>query len=70
MGQRFIPDSYIFDRLTGRSRIMPNSLDIMAGFGNKKAYELMMNEYSSSWEAFPDYPDELDKIIKDSSFAH
>lgn len=66
MGQRFIPDSYIFDRLTGRSRIMPNSLDIMAGFGNKKAYELMMNEYSSSWEAFPDYPDELDKIIKEN----
>ncbi len=65
MGQRFVPDSYIFHRLTDSSRKMPNSLDIMAGFGNIKAYELMMNDYKSSWDSMPSYPDSLHKIIKE-----
>lgn len=67
MGQRFIPDSYIFHRLTSTERRMPNSLDIMAGFGNKKAYDLMMNEYKSSWAEYPTYPDTLNQIIKENN---
>jgi hypothetical protein len=67
MGQRFIPDSYIFHRLTNTERKMPNSLDIMAGFGNEKAYELMMNDYKASWEKFPSYPDTLKNIIEDNN---
>jgi hypothetical protein len=63
MGQRFIPDSYIFHRLTNFERRVPNSLDIMAGFGNEKAYELMMNQNRSSWENFLSYPDSLNRII-------
>lgn len=66
MGQRFIPDSYIFQRLTSTERKMPNCLDIMAGFGNKKAYELMMNEYKSSWTKYPKYKEELNQIIRES----
>lgn len=65
MGQRFVPDSDIFQRLTDTSRKMPNSLDIMAGFGNTKAQELMLNKYKSSWEKMPAYPDSLNKIINE-----
>lgn len=65
MGQRFIPDSYIFHRLTNKKRRMPNSLDIMAGFGNEKAYDLMMNDYKSSWENLISYPDSIHLIIKE-----
>ncbi len=66
MGQRFIPDSYIFHRLTNTERRMPNSLDIMAGFGNKKAYNLMMNECKSSWAGYPKYQETLNQIIKEN----
>jgi type II secretory pathway pseudopilin PulG len=66
MGQRFIPDSYIFHRLTSNKRKMPNSLDIMAGFGNEKAYDLMMNDYKSSWAEYPTYPDTLNQIIEEN----
>jgi hypothetical protein len=66
MGQRFIPDSYIFHRLTSTKRRMPNSLDVMAGFGNEKAYDLMMNDYKSSWAEYTTYPDTLNQIIKEN----
>lgn len=67
MGQRFVPDSHIFDRLTTEERKMPTSLDIMAGFGNKLAYKLMLNDYKDSWTKFPAYPDTLNQIIKDNN---
>ena len=56
MGQRFIPDSYVFDKLTSDKRRMPNSLDIMAAMGNEKAYKLMMTKLRDSWKSMPDYP--------------
>ncbi|WP_044212502.1 DUF3160 domain-containing protein [Flammeovirga sp. OC4] len=67
MGQRFIPDSEIFDRLTSPERMMPNSLDIMAGFGNEKAINLMMNDYKSSWDKYPKYKQKLDQIIEETN---
>ncbi|MFB6319870.1 DUF3160 domain-containing protein [Saccharicrinis sp. FJH54] len=68
MGQRFIPDSYIFHRLTNaRKRKMPNGLDIMAGFGNTTAKALMLNDFKASWEDFPVYPDTLAQIIKETN---
>jgi hypothetical protein len=66
MGQRFIPDSYIFDRLTDQKRRMPNSLDIMAAFGNKKAENLMMNDFKESWQSKADYPKILKKLKDDN----
>ncbi len=66
MGQRFVPDSYIFHRLTTNKRKVPKSLDIMAGFGNELAYELMLNKYKNSWSMFPAYPDTLEKIITEN----
>ena len=42
MGQRFIPDSYIFDRLTGYPwRFFPKGLDAMAILGSDKARSLL-----------------------------
>lgn len=68
MGQRFVPDSYVFDRLTVVDREkkyfrwFPNGLDVMAVFGSQSAKEIMLNEEKSSWEKWPLYPKELDKI--------
>ncbi len=67
MGQRFVPDSYVFHRLTDEKRKMPMSLDIMAAFGNDLAYKLMMNDFKSSWTNFPAYPDTLNKIISENN---
>jgi hypothetical protein len=42
MGQRFIPDSYMFQNLVYpavNDRFMPKSLDVMALLGSKRAYE-------------------------------
>lgn len=45
MGQRFIPDSYIFDKLTGYPwRFFPKSLDVMAILGSDEAKALLKEE--------------------------
>ncbi|WP_406658098.1 DUF3160 domain-containing protein [Methanolobus sp. ZRKC2] len=44
MGQRFIPDSYMFQNLVYPAvddRFMPKSLDVMALLGSEKAYEYL-----------------------------
>lgn len=66
MGQRFIPDSYIFHRLTNMKRMKPMGLDVMAAFGNRQAKELMLNTYKSSWEKFPAYPQIMDSLIAEN----
>lgn len=48
MGQRFIPDSYTFDRLTIPTvpgRLMPRGLDIMAVLGSERAQEILDQVY-------------------------
>jgi hypothetical protein len=48
MGQRFIPDSYMFDRLTAPTvsgRLMPRGLDIMAVLGSERAQEILDQVY-------------------------
>ncbi len=54
MGQRFVPDSYIFQRLcwdkvkydsTGRRRIMPKGLDVFAVLGSERAYQLLIPDF-------------------------
>ncbi|MCK4448386.1 MAG: DUF3160 domain-containing protein, partial [Candidatus Marinimicrobia bacterium] len=48
MGQRFIPDSYMFDRLTAPTvpgRLMPRGLDIMAVLGSEQAQEILDQVY-------------------------
>ncbi len=69
MGQRFIPDSYIFHRLTiidetrEYFRRFPNGLDVMAVFGSKRAKDIMLTELTGTWEWWPEYPQELERII-------
>ncbi|MCX5797646.1 MAG: DUF3160 domain-containing protein [Elusimicrobia bacterium] len=61
MGQRYIPDSDIFTRLTNMSRPMPKALDVMAGLGSELAADLMQDRYKDTWAQWPAYPEELKK---------
>lgn len=71
MGQRYIPDSEIMQRLVHlasldpyMARAFPKGLDVMAAFGSKPAKNLMLSRYKSDWQkGFPDYPKELEKLI-------
>jgi hypothetical protein len=69
MGQRFIPDSHIFQRLTiidrrrNYFRYFPNGLDVIAVFGSKKAKTLMLTELTATWEQWPEYPQEFERVI-------
>jgi len=68
MGQRYIPDSEIMQRLVkasieGESRLFPKGLDVMAVLGNRLAESLMLNDYKDDWQrGFPEYPKELEKL--------
>ena len=47
LGQRFIPDAYIFDQLTGYPwRPLPKGLDIMALLGSLRAKELLKEDFT------------------------
>ncbi|MFC1567022.1 DUF3160 domain-containing protein, partial [bacterium] len=64
MGQRYIPDSEIMQRLVKpRERVFPKGLDVMAAFGSRIAKELMLTTYKDDWKDFPKYPDELEDLI-------
>ncbi len=41
MGQRYIPDSEVLQRLTGDDRVMPTGLDVMAVLGSKPAAAIL-----------------------------
>jgi len=61
MGQRFIPDSYIFQELVFdkvEDRFMPKSLDAMAVFGSRRAEEHL----ASDVETYADYGEQLNKL--------
>jgi len=54
MGQRYVPDSYMFQHLTydkvlfnstGMMRILPNGLDLMAVIGSKRARQLLQPDF-------------------------
>jgi len=57
MGQRFIPDSYMFAHLVlpeVPSRSFPKGLDVMAILGSERAYELLDTFYNeTSYENYP-----------------
>lgn len=55
MGQRYIADSEILQKLTdSEKRPMPKGLDIMGVFGSNRAYDLLMNQYKEK-EKWPEY---------------
>jgi len=54
MGQRYVPDSYIFQKLCwdkvkynsmGKRRIMPKGLDVFAVLGSERAYQLSIPDF-------------------------
>jgi len=61
MGQRFIPDSYVFQQLVHNKvlgRYMPTAMDVFSVFGSPRAAYYMRNENS----IFPDYDDQITKL--------
>ena len=67
MGQRYIPDSEVMQRLVKaftKNRVFPKGLDVMAAFGSTTAKELMLTRLKDDWADFPEYPAELEKLIK------
>jgi len=69
MGQRFVPDSYIFDQLVSLERLMPKSLDILAVLNSDEAFNLLEEMGETDYSGyllqlaflkakFEDYPEE------------
>lgn len=80
MGQRFVPDSYMFQRLcwdkvgydkNGERRIMPKGLDVFAVLGSERAYQLLIPDF-----AFQYYEGNLTALrqafasLKDDDWTH
>lgn len=64
MGQRYIPDSEIMQRLIGPMPFrMPKGLDVMAVLGSRLAKKLMLEEYKKDWANWEEYPDTLEVLI-------
>ena len=62
MGQRFIPDSYIFGQLIERAvpgRGLPKGLDLLAVMGSERAYALLDQEGDT---AYPNYVENLTRL--------
>ena len=61
MGQRFVPDAYIFRQLIyrnvgvqGNARMLPKGLDVMAAMGSDRAYTLLDEMGETSYENYPE----------------
>jgi hypothetical protein len=66
MGQRFVPDAYIFRQLIYRNvgtqqepRMLPKGLDVMAAMGSERAYTLL-DEMGDT--AYVNYPEQMAKM--------
>ncbi len=57
MGQRFVPDAYIFRQLIYRNvdgRMLPKGLDVMAAMGSDRAYTLLDEMGETEYERYPE----------------
>lgn len=66
MGQRFVPDAYIFRQLiyrnvgtTDNPRMLPKGLDVMAAMGSDRAYAIL-DELGET--QYANYPEQMDKM--------
>lgn len=66
MGQRFVPDAYIFRQLIYRNvgtrenpRSLPKGLDIPAAMGSERAYQILEQLGETSYE---NYPQQMEKM--------
>jgi hypothetical protein len=63
MGQRFIPDSYMFQQLVHvavTGRLFPKGLDVMAVLGSERAYDILVNVYNE--DSYPKYSEQIEKL--------
>jgi len=67
MGQRFIPDSYIFQQLVydkvgtqSDPRLFPKGLDVTAILGSARAYEILLDVYGEGHYA--NYQEQMEKL--------
>ena len=63
MGQRFIPDSYMFQELVHTAvsgRLFPKGLDVMAVLGSERAYGILVNVFNE--DAYPKYLEQIEKL--------
>jgi len=68
MGQRFIPDSYMFQQLVydkvgtaDDPRIFPKGLDVCAGLGSQRAYNVLLNVYDEG--RYANYRQQMEKLL-------
>ena len=66
MGQRFVPDAYIFRQLIYRNvgtpnnpRTLPKGMDIPAAMGSERAYQILEQMGETSYE---NYPQQMEKM--------
>ena len=67
MGQRFIPDSYIFQQLVydkvgtqDDPRLFPKGLDVTAVLGSSRAYEILLDVYGEG--RYANYQEQIEKL--------
>ena len=67
MGQRFIPDSYIFQQLVydkvgtqNDPRLFPKGLDVTAVLGSARAYEILLDVYGEG--RYANYQEQIEKL--------
>jgi len=67
MGQRFIPDSYIFQQLVydkvgaqDDPRLFPKGLDVTAVLGSSRAYEILLDVYGEG--RYANYQEQVEKL--------
>jgi hypothetical protein len=68
MGQRFVPDAYVFRQLMYRNvgqrqppnrRGLPNGLDIPAAMGSERAYQILTEIGETDYD---NYPEQMEKV--------
>jgi len=65
MGQRYLPDSEILQRLSHwPERPFPKGLDIAAVLGSSSARKILLEQYKEG-EKWTKYPDELEKLMRE-----
>jgi hypothetical protein len=65
MGQRYIPDSEVLQRLsTYPERCFPKGLDVAAALGSEKARAILLEEIREG-KAWKEYPSRLDAVTRD-----
>jgi hypothetical protein len=76
MGQRFVPDAYIFRQLIYRNvgtgdkrRGLPKSLDILAAMGSERAYTLLDEMGETEYANYPEQMQKVQSWLKGLSVA-